>query len=75
MHSIVLEACSYSCEKNFCPLCVIIVADVGQGRGVDRKHDDILLPVGSVMSLTFLINEKEAAERDWPCLCVTSLAI
>lgn len=57
----------YSSKKNV-PLYGSIIADVGQGGGVDRKHMTyhaslLLLPV----------NEEEAAESDWECLYVAVL--
>lgn len=49
-----------SFAQKFHPLHV--GADVGQGKGVDRKHD-ILVFIGSVWFLLLPVNEEEATDR------------
>lgn len=74
MHNTALGTRSYSATQKFTPLYVSVGADVGQGRGVDRKHD-ILVLVKPTLFLLFSVNEEEAADQDWRCLCVTNLGI
>ena len=44
------------------------------GETVDRKQD-ILMLLKPVLFLPSPLNEEEAADQDWRCLCVTSLGI
>lgn len=72
MHSTALGTRSYSWAQKFHSLRV--GADLGQGKGVDRKHD-IFVFIRSALFLLLPINEEEATDRGLGCLCVTSLEI
>lgn len=60
MHTTAPGTWSSSFAQKFHPLHV--GADVGQGKGVDRKRD-ILVFIGSILFLLLPVNEEEATDR------------
>lgn len=71
------SACAGNMQLLICKCCPLFMehrSRCGEGRGVDRKRD-ILMLVRPTLFLRLPINEEEAADRDWGCLCMTSLKI